>query len=369
MKYFCLITSLFIFAMCTDQLGKEKQKHLSVNLQQRDEVSIHDLFRHIEIIPLETDTDCLIQAIHSVKFEQQKFFIFDYEVQSLFVFNDKGEFLFKIAEKGQGPREYLNVSDFNINKYTNEIELLAPINNSIYRYDSEGKFIEKINLPPWKNGAYSDFYLLNQDTTVLWSYDDENEIKYYSRSKQSIVLETYPEYWDDNFCTFKFPGNDYFCRSLTNTVYHLGTNGLEAAYEWDFGEDNNDITKLVTTNDPKKNIERNLKIIRSEIANYVLAVQLSNSQYYYAKIIREEKFIHLFYDKELNKSLLFPQFTEGVAIHPVIMTDNYVIGLTGEDVSEVLQASILSDAEKEKLKQHKVDDNPILIKYEWKSNK
>ena len=71
----------------------------------------------------------------------------------------------------------------------------------------------------------------------------------------------------------------------------------------------------------------------------------------------------------MNKSLLFPQFTEGVAIHPVIMTDNYVIGLTGEDVSEVLQASILSDAEKEKLKQHKVDDNPILIKYEWKSNK
>lgn len=62
---------------------------------------MHDLFRHIEIIPLETDTDCLIQAIHSVKFEQQKFFIFDYEVQSLFVFNDKGEFLFKIAEKGQ----------------------------------------------------------------------------------------------------------------------------------------------------------------------------------------------------------------------------------------------------------------------------
>ena len=118
MKYFCLITSLFIFAMCTDQLGKEKQKHLSVNLRQRDGVSIHDLFRHIEIIPLETDTVCLIQAIHSVKFEQQKFFICDYEVQSLFVFNDKGEFLFKIAEKGQGPREYLNVSDFNINNTT-----------------------------------------------------------------------------------------------------------------------------------------------------------------------------------------------------------------------------------------------------------
>ena len=155
---------------------------------------------------------------------------------------------------------------------------------------------------------------------------------------------------------------------MTNTVYRLGTNGLETAYEWDFGEDNNDITKLVTTNDPKKNFERNLKIIRSEIANYVLAVQLSNSQYYYAKIIREGKFIHLFYDKELHKSLLFPQFTEGVAIHPVIMTDNYVIGLTGEDVSEVLQASILSDTEKEKLKQHKVDDNPILIKYEWKIN-
>lgn len=366
MKYLYLAVSIFFFVMCTDRKELSIDDHFIVDLHQRDEVSIQDMFRCIEIIPLETDTNCLIQRIDKVEFYQQKFYIFDYTLQSLFVFNEKGTFLFKIANKGNGPEEYLNISDFNVNRYTAEIEILAPINNSIYRYDLTGKYRGKLNLLHRTEGAYNAFSILNQDTIAFWTYDKEKHIKYYSRSKQKHVLEMYQEYWDDNFCTYEFVGNDLFCRALTNTVYRLGMDGLIPAYEWNFGSDNNEVTNFVKTNDPQKDFERDLKIIRSEIANYVLTVQLQNDHYCYAKIIREKNFIHLFYDKKKKKSILFPSFVENVTIHPIIMTNNYVLGLTGEDIPEVLQESILSDEEKEKLRKHKIDDNPMLIKYEWK---
>jgi len=55
------------------------------------------------------------------------------------------------------------------------------------------------------------------------------------------------------------------------------------------------------------------------------------------------------------------------------MTDDYMLGLHGDNINSFINSSILKDEELKKWHELKADDNPVLIKYyfkkDWKNEK
>lgn len=355
-----LVLSFILSLSCTNTT--ENKSTIKVDINQRDDISLAKMFTKIELIPLETTEESIIKSIGGVKYSNKQFYILDFSTSSIFIFDDNGNYLSKIDNHGNGPYEYKNISDFIINK--NQIELLDPINQSISKYTTNGVFVEKLKLPTLSQGTYKSMSILNEDTIVFWTYDYDNRIKYYSRQKQKIVFEAFPEGKKDIFCPYEFAAPSYLCRSLNNKVYKLGEKGLTTAYEWDFGKYNNNEKNIKFPKNPRE-IPKYVKACQnSEIVNYILSGQVKNNNYYYSRITRENKILHLFYNTQEDKTMLFEKSTEGLSIYPILMDENIIIGSHFEGkLDEVVNTSILSETEKSKLTNHKDDDNQMLIKY------
>lgn len=107
--FFILVITLF--SSCST-----KQKHdshsttLKVDLTEQN-VSLNELFSHIEVIPLETQDSCLIIEIEKVMLHQDLFYIFDQRKPAIYVFTKNGTFIKEIAGKGEGPGEFQAVTD------------------------------------------------------------------------------------------------------------------------------------------------------------------------------------------------------------------------------------------------------------------
>jgi hypothetical protein len=71
--YFSMI-SIFFFLSCTGWKDKKNMESdiITVNLDERDEISTKDLFSEIQLIPLETTPESLIRNITQIKFFEDR---------------------------------------------------------------------------------------------------------------------------------------------------------------------------------------------------------------------------------------------------------------------------------------------------------
>lgn len=149
MKKLFILLFVICFTMCTPV--QKSSDTILVDLDQPEKASLFDYFRSIEVIPLETSSDILIQGITKVVAHQDYYYALDKPLCLIFVFDKTGKFLFKIGTRGQGAGEYAFIEDFNINPFSGNIEILEPYGR-IHTYDLSGKFIEtkRIAYPGFK---------------------------------------------------------------------------------------------------------------------------------------------------------------------------------------------------------------------------
>ena len=134
--YFSMI-SIFFFLSCTGWKDKKNMESdiITVNLDERDEISTKDLFSEIQLIPLETTPESLIRNITQIKFFEDRYYIHDYSRSQIFVFDREGHFQFALNEKGNGPGEYLNLTDFAIDTTRRNLVVLCAVSNALFFYD------------------------------------------------------------------------------------------------------------------------------------------------------------------------------------------------------------------------------------------
>lgn len=168
MLVFSPCRSCFSFFLAIERRGGEDQalETISVDLNMRNHVYSSELFADIQVIPLETTPESLIRQITQIKYFEERFYIHDYSRSCLLVFDSKGHFLFALNEKGNAPGQYLNLTDFEIDKIHKNIVILCAVSNSLYFYDLEGKFIKNQKLPNII-GAYNSFQFQNEDTIAF----------------------------------------------------------------------------------------------------------------------------------------------------------------------------------------------------------
>ena len=119
-----LFTLLLLLAACNPVY--EETDNSAINLctyldnQGNETISLSTLADSIEYIPLQTPEELPIDILIAVKTTQEDIVILD-RSQNLIRFDKQGKFLNTIGQKGQGPEEYLNIINFDIEEETSRI--------------------------------------------------------------------------------------------------------------------------------------------------------------------------------------------------------------------------------------------------------
>lgn len=372
MKYYILISILLSSYICFSCNEKAEQKNgifITVDISQRNKVSFGDIFESMDPIILETTENSLIRDITKVYLSDSSIYVYDkYRLGKLLLFDNKGRFLKKIGERGEGPKEFLDISDIVVNFEKESIWILSAMGNKLFVYSLLGEFIEIINLPEIDGGAYQMMTFIDKDNIAFWCADPIKKIKYYSLQDKHIFYEFYTELSRDIFCRYEFQMEKSFCRGLTNTIYALNKDEATPLYVWDFGENNNNVEKLKYPNYSDFNQVRSFAedVHSSRIVNYTMLLHGKNENYIYTQLYMKNTPYNLFFNTKNRKSIIFEKTTEGAYLYPIYWANEYMVGLAIPSLEEMIPEQLQTKEIKEKIDKLTDESNPILIKYNFK---
>ncbi|WP_321481208.1 6-bladed beta-propeller [uncultured Bacteroides sp.] len=193
---------------------------IEVPITRNDKPATFDsLFEIDKYIVLETTSESIIRKIGKVSFYKDNIYILDKEEKTILVFSNRGDFLMKYNHLGQGPGEYIELTDFSIKR--DSIYMLDGIRGELLVYNlkdsllSADKVMKAKGIEILNDGKYA----LNME---LGHADKQNDMGgYYSYSclKNNRLLHRAIPY-NKELCGLSFSqaeGGDAFYHYLDST--------------------------------------------------------------------------------------------------------------------------------------------------------
>jgi hypothetical protein len=372
-KHTIFIFAALCFCFCSRQRAdiSDNVISLSVNMDSQDKVSVFDLFKKIEIIPLETTDTSLLSSISKIEYYDNRYYILDRDLSKIFCYDTYGNYICNIGKRGNGPEDYFSAEDFLIDKNKKCMVLLSTIGQLYFYNLYTGKLVDKILL---KDGPsnYQRFTLINDDVLVFYTivYEKGKQLFLFSIKNGNFIDSFYQneEYAFSNDVFYIFNNEVFFAKPFYNEVYKLKESGLELAYSWDFGKMNMNVNKF---NLPEKQNERMRQLVdmlRNSQFTSLCDIQIQTDNYYYARSLRNtEQQLHILYNKKTNKTSVFDKFAEDIFFYPLCWHNDFVLAESSFHSNKSAVNQTVLDAEnKLKLNQIGVDDNPYIVKYIWR---
>ena len=155
MRYYKIcIVSFILFFSCSVNSGQtieRKEKGLVIDLDNtkintEDYFLYSSIYKNTKTIVLETNESSIIGIMKKMRVYDPYIIVLDsYSAKSVFIFDMNGHFIRKIGQVGSGPGEYIQPSDFAVDKEGKVIYVLDSRLNKINKYDlTNGKFIHSI---------------------------------------------------------------------------------------------------------------------------------------------------------------------------------------------------------------------------------
>ena len=371
------IASALLFILlwsCVAPDGDVPDHHIKVDIDARHDVSVFDIFERVELIPLETTDESIFQRVGELDYHNGVLYILDW--RTIFAFDaTTGQFLFKIDDEGQGPQEYLHISNFEIDTERNIMLVLDPIARNLIEYDLTGKHLRRTKLPEIIN-AYWRLRYLGNNVIAFWTADNNNRLKFYDRSQNSILSEHLPIQGERNIFDAWSAGifsnnNLLISHAALNNIYEVFPDGTYSlAYTWNFGRLNNSETIISNLPESWGRSQEELDLLdrrvrNSEIVNYYFTRIGGNQTHRYAQIMRRNQYVHLLHNVVREHTYVFTKFSEGATFFPIFWSDEFVIGLGpfADYREDTIPDAILDDRNLAIKRNICEFDNPVLIKY------
>lgn len=113
--------------------------NLSDNVSEVVSLSLSDAASKLEIIPLEVTDEALLGGINHLIVTDHDIWVSIYKSQYIYRFSRTGKYLRRVGKMGQGPQEYIRMSDFIIDDERQEVYIVTTT-NGIKVYDFEGNY-------------------------------------------------------------------------------------------------------------------------------------------------------------------------------------------------------------------------------------
>lgn len=206
---------------------------------------LDSLISEYEFIPLETKSECLLMGIDKLLSDSSFIFILDKSSNSVFRFNSDGKFLNKIGSIGRGPGEYSEVYSITLNKDTKQIVLLDLLGRKLLFFGYEGNFEKSESM----YYLFSQFEFFQNQLILFTSKAYNTKVKQIdlnqiiiSKIDQTPLYRAFP-YPNQQRTLFSFTtkkpliksSNEiYFHTILNDTIWQIDTTGFHAAFELEF---------------------------------------------------------------------------------------------------------------------------------------
>jgi hypothetical protein len=371
-----IIINLIIAINCTG--GKREQLLINndptiypINLDSGNEIniSINEIYSNIELIPLETTSKSLLKEINKIVFSEDKYFILDKNQNAIVVFDSTGKFQNKIQNIGNGPGEYSLLYDFEINPFTNNIELLNP-RGELLIHEKNGTFIRSLRIPL---KAASNFISVTPEIYLFYSPFDKYKLAHFSTLNDSIIKSEF-EFPDIllktpmiSTKTSPFNRSDStitFFQGFSNTIYSFNKNIISPYFSWDFGNNNIDISKLL----PDKPYEYYPIFLRSSNFVHSFNYFIENKSFVYTRFMFKKMWYSLIYDKSKSDYKVIRKFKEGLVppAFPSFFSRGIFASVEPSQIQLLVNKSILDEKNRNILSGIKLEDNPVIIRYYFK---
>lgn len=200
-----------------------------------------------EYILLKTDTvNELFGRIDKIKIVGERIYIADTRMRSLIVYDCMGNYLARVGTRGQGPNEYINLSDFDVDANGNVYVLDSRL-NKVLRYSDKYECVEECMLP-----FEADVLTVLDNDSLLFGLSSWNEKDGVGRKialtdKKGKIGRTYldyDEFVDAGYWISGYMFADAGCQlaynqTIDNNIYIFSRQGiLEKGFFINFGDEN-----------------------------------------------------------------------------------------------------------------------------------
>lgn len=348
-----------------------------------------------EVVILETKENCMISNIQSIDFYDGKFYILDDESNALFVFADDGSYIKNIGHQGNGHGEYIEISDFSIDRQKGELYLWDEAMDVALKYNIKtGEYISSIRTE--RNGErsfcmqYNNGHLFVNRTSIddngeqylLKEIDAKNgkQIATYLDAREYNKGWNYPLRLPYTFFYAKNSESPKYVELFSDTIVSITSDGIIPSYvikSHDFIS-KEEVSKLKRSQKGPfdYNIEALYKLQRishiSRYADFKDAIYLEyekGEEHYYLiynerdkKVIVSPSFVNDYISEDLNIPMQVCYSDKSGAL-AYIMPDHVPYF-----VKHIIQEGLLKKNidNYERLKQLKEDSNPILFYHKFR---
>lgn len=360
----------------------------------RNKILFSSFFAPPEVVILETKENCMISNIQSIDYFDGKFYILDDESNALFVFADDGSYIKNIGHQGNGHGEYIEISDFSIDRQKGELYLWDEAMDVALKYNIKtGEYISSIRTE--RNGErsfcmqYNNGHLFVNRTSIddngeqylLKEIDAKNgkQIATYLDAREYNKGWNYPLRLPYTFFYAKNSESPKYVELFSDTIVSITSDGIIPSYvikSHDFIS-KEEVSKLKRSQkDPfDYNIEALHKLQRiSHISRYAdfkdaiyLEYEKGEENYYLIYNERDKKAIvsSSFVNDYISEDLNIPMqvcYSDKNGTLAYIMPDHVPYF-----VKHIIQEGLLKKNidNYEQLKQLKEDSNPILFYHKF----
>ncbi|KYG82881.1 6-bladed beta-propeller [Roseivirga echinicomitans] len=194
-------------------------------------------------IKLELTDSSTLGPIDKVIIHKGKIYVLDIRVtKSLYIFNLEGKILRRIHSIGEAEGQFYLPFDFNINQFSDEINILDVRQRRMLNYSLDGDFKNQHKI----NGQISDFASLNKDRFVFHMDGRQNDpterkefLQVANKSNDSTFLSGVSEYGSTDyvkiFNSLTFSNKRLlYMQSMHDSIYVVTENEIKPIYSIDF---------------------------------------------------------------------------------------------------------------------------------------
>ena len=149
--YLILVISFLLYG-CKEKPQKNSTETPStIKLDfKKEQKSIHDidLIKDVDIINLDCDEVIIGEIDKVIKYDNIIYLMDKTKNKSIYLYNTKGEFLRSISNYGQGPEEYIQLTDMFIDPINSTLNIVSKSDKKLFIYNLSGDKLLKIEKTP-----------------------------------------------------------------------------------------------------------------------------------------------------------------------------------------------------------------------------
>lgn len=351
---------------------------IDVGIEEGENNAFEALVENVRFVPLETSDDLLIGEIEKMIYLDSDYYVADKSpnggIKGIYRFDSEGRFLNKIGMRGRGPGEYVDPVDFMVN--SSGVVVLG--RRQLLFYDRDGTFRRDVTLE----------YILHEitamkDENLIFTVAGDNRHRKEAKGYEALILDIegnlisaelpcdYRMNYSYSFKSFLYGDKIVYSKPFHKYVYGIGSDGVTVKYsiilrDYPLPADYEEVCR--------GDFERFMERFRGKY-NYFVGnfLETDNTVFFITEDMKNRQYWNVYkkQTQEINTGLL-----SVMKIKPLNAKGMVMIGLRNcltvddENVIGCLNAADLSveafATDFPELTNVKEDDNPVVFHFEFK---